>query len=224
MANKQAVIYVRVSSKGQVDGTGFDRQMETALGYAKKAGYRVIKRYKESHTGTETERPVFNQMIQDLLSNGCRIIIVESLDRFARDLSIQMRLLALLMARGITLVAASTGRDITADMKSDPMLKAMVQVQGVFAELDKSLLVRKLTKARELRRKQVGRCEGRKPFGSRPGEAEVIERMKQLHRKPKNGTRLGHHQIAMQLNTESQPTRTGKPWSAVTVKRVLERM
>lgn len=224
MAKTQAVIYLRVSGKGQVDGTGFDRQMDTALAYAKKADYRVIKRYKEAHTGTEIGRPIFNEMLQDLLSNGCRIVIVESLDRLARDLSIQMQLLAILITGGITLVAASTGRDITADMQSDPMLKAMVQVQGVFAELDKSLLVRKLAKARELRRKQTGRCEGRKPFGTRPGEAEVIERMKHLYRKPRKGNRLGHHQIALQLNEESRPTRTGKPWSAVTVKRVLERV
>ena len=162
MAKPQAVIYVRVSGKGQVDGTGYDRQMETALAYAKKSGYRVVKRYKEAHTGTETERPAFNEMMQDLLSNGCRTVIVESLDRLARDLSVQMRLLALLIAKDITLVAASTGRDITADMQSDPMLRAMVQVQGVFSELDKSLLVRKLSKARELRRKETGRssCSG----------------------------------------------------------------
>jgi len=50
-------------------------------------------------------------------------------------------------------------------MQADPMMKAMVQMQAVFAELDKSLLVRKLKKARRLKKQRNGHCEGRKPFG-----------------------------------------------------------
>ena len=45
-------------------------------------------------------------------------------------------------------VSASTGEDVTATMRDDPMRKALIQIQGVFAELDKSLLVRKLRKGR----------------------------------------------------------------------------
>ena len=45
-------------------------------------------------------------------------------------------------------VSASTGEAVTATMRDDPMRKALIQIQGVFAELDKSLLVRKLRKGR----------------------------------------------------------------------------
>ncbi len=44
----------------------------------------------------------------------------------------------------------------------------MVQIQGVFAELDKSLLVRKLCKAREQKRVESGKCEGRKGYKDTP--------------------------------------------------------
>ena len=104
-------------------------------------------------------------------------------------------------------------------MQKDPMLKALVQIQGVFAELEKNLLVRKLRKARDSIRLEKGVCEGRKPYGFYPGEDEVKGRMKQLRRKP----RMGPYQIARILNQEGCSTRTGKQWHGVTVRRILQR-
>jgi len=216
---KEAVGYVRVSGKGQMQGTGFDRQMDAI----KLAGYQITEWYKESHTGTEANRPVFNGMLEDLLANGCRTIVVESLDRLARDLTIQLQLVAYLATHNIEVISANTGQNVTEAMKADPMQKAMIQMQGVFAELDKSLLVRKLAKGREKKRERNGYCEGRKPFGDRTGEAEILARMRQLHRKPRGGDRLGPYQIATILNDEGHTTRTGIPWHGSTVRQILER-
>ena len=80
--------------------------------------------------------------------------------------------------------------------KGAPMLKAMIQVQGVFSELDKSMLVAKLRKARQAKKNKTGQCEGRKPFGFYPGEAKTLKRIKQLHRKPRGGV---HPKVAMDL-------------------------
>ncbi len=218
-----AVGYLRVSGKGQVNGTGLDRQRETIEDYAKKESVKLERFFKESYTGTEAERPEFTAMLEYLLGDGCRIIIVESLDRLARDLRVQLQLITALASKDITLINATTEQNVTAAMQEDPMIKAMVQIQGVFAELEKSLLVRKLRKARELKRKRAGRCEGRKPFGHYPGEQQVLRRMKQLYRKPRGGKRLGFYQIARILSEEGQPTRTGKGWSGPAVKGILTR-
>ena len=48
-----------------------------------------------------------------MLSNGCRVIIVERLDRLARDLGIQLQLVGLLCSKGITLMSADTQQDAT---------------------------------------------------------------------------------------------------------------
>ena len=53
------------------------------------------------------------------------------------------------------------------------------------------MLVAKLRKAREAMKAKTGRREGRKPFGFYPGEQETLKRLKQLHRKPRGGERLG---------------------------------
>jgi len=213
-----------VSSKGQQkDGTGLDRQSEVITDFAKKNNYSLIDVYKEAMTGTDADRPEFLQMLADLLSNGCRTIIIERLDRLARDLSVQMQLVGLLCSKGITLLSADTGTDVTASYAGDPMMKAMLQVQGVFAELDKSMLVKKLRKARQAKKAKTGSCEGQKPFGSLPGESETIERIRQLNRKIKYEKRKGPYEIARILNDEKRPTRHGRPWSGVVVKQIIAR-
>ncbi len=222
---KVVVGYCRVSSAGQQrNGTGLDRQEEIITGYAKIAGYELVQIYQEAFTGTDTERPVFTQMLSDMLSNSCRIIIIERLDRLARDLSIQLQLVGLLCSKGITLISADTQQDVTAGFSGDPMLKAMIQVQGVFAELDKSILVKKLRKARELKKAKTGHCEGRKPIGYYEGEQKVVERIRQLYRKPRGGERLGPYQIARILNEEGWPTRNAKLWRGPQVTVILQRM
>jgi len=74
----------------------------------------------------------------------------------------------------ITLINCITGEDVTAALSEDPMRKALIQVQRVFSELEKSRLVSKLRRAREAKRDKTGKCEGRKAFGEKPGEAEIV--------------------------------------------------
>ena len=70
---KQAVGYCRVSSIGQQkNGSGLNRQEEIITEYARQAGYELIQVYQEAITGTDSDRPMFAEMLADLLSNGCR--------------------------------------------------------------------------------------------------------------------------------------------------------
>jgi hypothetical protein len=96
-------------------------------------------------------------------------------------------------------------------------------VLGAVAEFDRRVTVLKLRAARERIRRRGGRCEGRKPYGTRPGEAAIIDRIRQLHRKPHGEERRSLQQIAKLLNDEKVPTRTGKPWSKGTLHRIIGR-
>lgn len=219
----EAVGYCRVSSTGQQKtGTGLERQEQTIRSYAKSAGYKLLKVYHEAFTGTENDRPVFETMLADILDNGCRSIICECLDRLARDLSVQLQIIALLANKGITLINAMTGQNCTSP--TDPMSLAMIQVQGAFAQLDKNLLIRKLKKGRQAKKEKSGSCEGRKPYGYYPGESEILDRIKQLHRKTKYEKRLGPYEIATILNNENLPNRKGGKWHGRTVGRIIKRL
>ena len=54
-----------------------------------------------------TERPGFLAMLQRIAGNGIRTIIVESPDRFARDLAVQLAGHDMLKGLGIDLIPAS---------------------------------------------------------------------------------------------------------------------
>jgi len=221
--DKIAVGYLRVSSKGQIRGHGFERQRDEIRRYAKKYGFKIIEWYREAYTGTEHDRPEFLRMVEDLLSNGCRTIFIECMDRFGRRSMVSEQLLALLIRKDIAMISAMTGQNITKDVQdeNDPWKKFIVQIQNNIAELDKRLLVHKLRKAREAKRAKTGRCEGRKPYGYYPGEDEAIKRIKELRRKPHGEKRKGYRAIAKQLNKEGIPTRSGVPWSDSQVKSIL---
>jgi DNA invertase Pin-like site-specific DNA recombinase len=165
-------------------------------------------------------------MIEDILSNGVRIVVVESLDRLARAYRIQEQLLIYMASRNITLINASTGEDVTQAINDDPMKRAMIQVQGIFAELDKNLLVRKLRKARDAKKKATGKCEGIKRYGEDNAEERaIIKRIRYMRRLPRglNKSRMTYQAICDQLNAEGFTTQRGKPWAPAQVWNILNR-
>lgn len=214
--------YLRVSSNGQVKGHGFQRQAETISRFAAENGYTIKETFRDAFTGTEADRPEFNRMVATILGNGVRTIFVESLDRLARDVMVQSLLLAKLAQHNITLINCVTGEDVTASMSEDPMRKALIQIQSVFSELEKSRLVSKLRRAREAKKEATGKCEGRKAFGEKEGEAETLELMRSLRRK-REGKRMSFAKIAAELNARNVPTRTGARWHTTTVQNILGR-
>jgi site-specific DNA recombinase len=217
-----AFAYLRVSGKGQMSGHGFDRQAETITAYAVQHGYTINQTFRDAFTGTEADRPEFNKMVAAILSDGVRAILVESLDRLARDVMVQSLLLAKLAQHEITLINCVTGEDVTASLSEDPMRKALIQIQSVFSELEKSRLVTKLRRAREAKKQKTGKCEGRKAFGEKPGEDHVVNLMRLLRRK-RGGKRMSFAKIAADLNLRKISTRTGAVWHTTTVKNILRR-
>jgi hypothetical protein len=67
-------------------------------------------------------------------------------------------------------------------------------------------------------RAKTGRCEGRKPYGARDGEAEVIGRIVEFR---KNG--LNYSETAAKLNALGIKVRSGGIWFPANVSRILER-
>ena len=109
---KKAVAYLRTSSKTNVgpDKDSDKRQLAAIEAYAKAAGYEIVGTYYDAAvSGADPvgQRSGFAEMLERLLANGARTIIVESPDRFARDLMVQLAGHDMLKAKGITLIAAS---------------------------------------------------------------------------------------------------------------------
>lgn len=223
--------YCRVSGAGQIDGNGFERQENAIRTFALKSKIEIVHVYREQISGVkgEEQREIFQDMVSAILRNGVRTIIVENLTRLAREYRIQEQLLVYLASKEITLIDASTGENVTDAINADPMKKCMIQVAGIFSELEKNMLVKKLRLARESKRMAAGKCEGRKGWGDAPDKREsILGQIKALRRKPKLGKRLTFVEVANQLNElakgdDTYTTITGKPWTGPMVQNFLLR-
>lgn len=131
------VEYHRVSGNGQLrehGGTGLDRQAESTQRFIELVG--LVPSHKpseEAYTGTEADRPKFQEMIEWCRNNNVRDIVVEFLDRFARGLLVQLRLLSLLAKKELRLWSAVLGEDCVEAMDDDDR-RAFIQMMGVFGE------------------------------------------------------------------------------------------
>lgn len=214
-ASVQAFAYIRVSGRGQLDGDGFPRQREAIQRYAAAHGIQVVQWFEEQGVCGATEwesRPAWSEMVQHL--NGVRTIIIERLDRLARELFIQEYILRDLKQRGVTLL--SVGEQ---DLDSDPARVLFRQIMGAIAQYDRTMVVLKLKAARKRMKATTGRCEGRKPYGSRPGEQAITERIRALR-----DAGQPWDAIAATLNADGIPTRVvGKRWFGSTVAKIMRR-
>ena len=211
----KAFAYLRVSGKGQIDGDGFTRQRAAIKAFAAANGLKLVREFREegvSGTVETMDRAGWAEMIATLHSNGVRTIIVEKLDRLARDLMVQEAAIADLQKHGFALISVAEP-DL---MANDPTRVLMRQLMGAVAQYDKSQIVAKLRGARMRKRAKDGRCEGRKPYGFYPGEGEIVARMKALRAEG-----LGFDRVAARMNEEGIETRTRGRWHGVMVNRIL---
>ena len=94
-------------NSGRSSSPNSDKRQRAAIdAYAKTAGVEIVGEfYDAAVSGADPVgvRPGFAAMLEALLANGARTIIVESPDRFARDLMVQLAGHDLLKAKGLTL-------------------------------------------------------------------------------------------------------------------------
>jgi DNA invertase Pin-like site-specific DNA recombinase len=217
MTKTTAFAYLRVSGKGQVKGDGFPRQLDAIKRYALEHDVRIVKVFEEKGVGGATElenRPALVAMLEALVSNGTKLVLIEKLDRLARDLLVQETIIGDLRRRGFDLVSVMEP-DL---LQNDPTRILMRQIFGAISQYEKTMIVAKLRGARQRMKARTGRCEGRKPFGDKPGESAIRDRIRSMK---EHGSSL--QAISDALNAEGVPTRFGGLWHPMVVARIAAR-
>src|SRR5260370_292909 len=106
----KAFAYLRVSGKGQLDGDGFTRQRAAIESYAKAHGIKIVRFFEElgvSGTKDMDARPALQETLVALLSNGVKTVLIEKLDRLARDLMVQEAIIKDLKKQGFELISVA---------------------------------------------------------------------------------------------------------------------
>ena len=218
----RAIAYLRTSSAANVgaDKDSDKRQRAAIEVFARAHGYELAGEfYDAAVSGADpiAERPGFKAMLERIAGNGIRCIIVESPDRFARDLTVQLTGHDFLKSLGIALIPATSPDHFIEDTPTAVLVR---QVLGAIAQFEKTSLVAKLKAARDRRIAAGLKCGGRKSHSElRP---DVVALAKKLRRKrPKAGQR-SLREIAAELAKRGHLSHSGKPFTARSVNNMLQ--
>ncbi len=216
---RRAFGYVRVSSVGQADADrdGIPRQKTTIRKWAAPNDVRIVRWFEDSVSGKKDldNRPALQGLMAALHGNGVKLVVIEKLDRLARNLMIQESIIADLQRNGFEIVSV-TEPDLCSN---DPTRKLMRQILGAFSEYEATMIALKLRGARQrAAAKNPDYREGRKPFGFRPGEQETIARIHELRKES-----MTLSAIARMLTEEGRKPRAGTKWHEKQVARILHR-
>jgi DNA invertase Pin-like site-specific DNA recombinase len=210
--------YLRVSTPGQIDGDGYDRQRAAIEAYAAANEIKIVRFFEERGvTGAAewSDRPAWVEMVAEL--GTIRTIVIERLDRLARDLGVQEWIVRTLAGRKIEIISTSEP-DLCS---SDPTRVLFRQIMGAISQFDKAMITAKLRSARERMRKRGEKCDGRWPYGydpKFPQEEEVLRLILQWH-----GEGYSFNEISIKLNEAHVSTRDSGTWFGATVSRIVKR-
>jgi DNA invertase Pin-like site-specific DNA recombinase len=214
-----AVGYMRTSSAGNVgpDKDSDRRQRIAVQSFAEANGLTIVEWFSDpgiSGADPIAERPGFRGMLERIAGNGVRVILVESPDRFARDLAVQLAGHAYLRSRGVSLIPTTAPDFFTTDTPTAVLVR---QVLGAISEFEKASMVAKLRGARERKRLATGmKVEGRKSYAEL--YPDVVAVVRKLRRKrPKGGVR-SHDEIAAELERLGHRDRDGRSFTPSAVR------
>ena len=219
---KHAVAYLRTSSAANVgaDKDSKKRQRKAVADYAKAAGYVIVEEfYDAAVSGADPvhTRPGFAAMLKRIEGNGVKTILVETANRFARDIMVQETGWQFLRERGVDLIAADSPSAFIDDTPTSKMIR---QLLGVISEFEKASLVAKLAGARRRMRTATGqKVEGRKSHAEeRP---EVVALVKALRRRKPKGGHMSLRAISAELAAQGHLNERGKPFNPNSISAML---
>ena len=220
-ATTKAVAYFRTSSATNVgaDKDSLKRQRQAVEGFASRAGYELVGEFRdEAVSGVDPvdERPGFSAMLERIAGNGVRVILVETANRFARDLIVQETGWRFLQGLGVTLIAVDSPDSF---LDTTPTAVLIRQVLGAVSQFEKAALVAKLRAARERKKRETGKCGGRRSVAE--ANPTTVALAKKLARYPVNGRRRSLRDVAAELEKAGHVTSKGTAYGAAAIARMI---
>jgi DNA invertase Pin-like site-specific DNA recombinase len=219
--------YCRVSSASQRDAGTIEIQERDLAGYAAQHGHELVGVFKDeavSGATDYTDREGFLELLAALEADPALDgVLIWKLDRLARGLMVQERILADLAARGKKLVSIKDGDDIDSP---DPTRVLIRQVLGAMSQYDKSMIAVRLAAGRVNKARKGGYAGGRLALGYGVQDSELVilegeaRVVRIIHHLRKDGLTL--RAIAAELEAQGAPTQRGGRWRASTVAGILD--
>ena len=216
-------------SNAQAETDTVSGQIDDLTVWAESNGHEIVTVCEDEAVSGKlpaAERPGLACILDVVEEGEADAVLVRSLDRLARELTVQEATLALVWKLGGR-VFSVTG-EIMADDPDDPMRTAMRQMAGVFAQLDRAQISKRLRDGRRRKAEAGGYIGGAPSFGTRadsttrelvadPQETETLDRILAMREEG-----MAYGAIAKALNDDGIPTKRNGKWHASTVSRIAD--
>ena len=218
----RAVGYVRVSSEQQAEGFSLGAQRSEIARYCQREGWALERYYADegasAYTDDISKRPQFQALLDAVSRAEFDVVVVHTLDRWARKAAVQSPTLERLGKAGIGFVSIAEGHDFTS-----PSGRLLLTVMGGVNEFQSAQTALHVNKAQR-QRAELGLPVGGVPFGyviPEPGAAPLID--------PVNGPAVveaferresgeGHSAVAESFNARGLVTTRGNAFTGYSIR------
>lgn len=224
VGQKTCVIYCRVSSAEQVQGTSLTMQERLCREYADREDLKILNVYiEEGESAKTTDRKEFQKALAfcGLKKQKVNYFIVHKIDRFARNQVDHFATQAVLKKYGTEL------RSVSEPISNDPVGKAMEGMLAVFAEFDnnvrsarsKSGMIEKVKRGEWVWYPPLGYKRLRKG-GNLVVDDEVAPYIRLLFEEYSKGTH-SYLSLAQFMQRQGMRTRTGRKPGMQIMEKIL---
>jgi len=168
---RQAALYVRVSSLGQVkDGYSLQFQEQILREFCQREGLTIAGVYREGgQSGSSTKRKELIRLIEDARQSRFDTVLIFRVDRFSRDPVDLLALVRELEAKRIKLRSVTEAVDA-----SDPAGELMLTILGAIGKFVRQNIIQNAMLGKT-KRAETGKYTGGKvPFGYAVDEAGML--------------------------------------------------
>lgn len=221
---KKAALYIRVSTRYQIDKDSLPFQKQKLIDYCEFMGIKDYEVYAdEGFSGKNTDRPGFQRMMSELRNGNISHIIVWKVDRISRNLLDFAAMYTELKKYRVTFVSMNEQFDT-----SSAIGEAMLKIILVFAELERNMTSERVTSIM-LNRAEHGQWNGaRMPMGYKwddnikfpiPDEEEsktvqfIFDKYEEVH---------SCLTVSRYLNNNNIKTKRGGKWTSKTVNDIIK--
>lgn len=166
----KVALYLRVSTREQVENYSLSNQEEKLRAYAKAKGFIVGEVYKDGgHSGANLDRPALSDMLKNIHKYDA--VMVYKLDRLSRSQRHTLELIDDFINHDVEFISVTESLDT-----STPMGRAMIGIMGAFAQLERELFAER-SKDGQIKRAQAGYATmggNHDPAGFKRQDGELI--------------------------------------------------
>jgi len=164
---KKVALYFRVSTNLQT----IENQRLELEKYCERQGWSIVKTYNDTGiSGSKSDRPALNEMLQDAAKNKFQVLVVWKIDRLARSTMDLLNILMTLKTNGVDFCSTTQAIDTTTSYG-----KMVMTFLGAIAEFERDTIIERVN-AGLSRAKANGVKLGRPRVGFDVGKALQLKR------------------------------------------------